>query len=59
MYREFFMRSPLLSLPLLALGIFLAVFTSVLVQVMRRSARQFDAQSRLPLDGDEEVGRDD
>ena len=49
----------LLSLPLLALGIFLAVFTSVLVQVMRRSARQFDAHSRLPLEGDEEARRDD
>ncbi len=55
MYREFFTRSPLLALPLVALVIFLAVFLGVLVSVLRRRAHHFDSASRMALDDGSEV----
>lgn len=58
MYREFFIRSPLLSLPLLALVLFVSVFVSVLIRVLRRPATQFDDAARLPLGNDQEDPRE-
>jgi cbb3-type cytochrome oxidase subunit 3 len=55
MYREFFSRSPLLALPLVALVIFLVVFVGVLVSVLRRRAHHFDDASRMALDDANEV----
>ncbi len=58
MYREFFMRSPLLSLPLVALVIFMGVFAAVLIRVFGRSAKQFDNDARMPLGNDQEDPRE-
>ena len=55
MYREFFCRSPLLALPLVALVIFLVVFAGVVFSVLRRRSHHFDASARLPLDEGTEV----
>lgn len=54
MYRDFFARSPLLALPMLALGIFLFVFVSVVVRALSsKNAERFALASRLPLESDD------
>jgi len=49
MAKTFFGQSPLLVLPLLALGIFAAVFLSIIVRTMRGDKSRFDAVAALPL----------
>jgi hypothetical protein len=58
MYRDFFIRSPLLSYPLVALVLFMAVFASVLFRVLRRPAKHFESDARLPLGNDQENPRE-
>jgi len=58
MYKEFFTRSPLLSFPLFALVLFVAVFVSVLFRVLRRPAKHFESDARLPLGNDQEDRRE-
>lgn len=58
MYKDFFIRSPLLTLPIIALVLFLTVFVSVLVRVLRRPAQQFDSEARMPLGNDQEDSRE-
>jgi cbb3-type cytochrome oxidase subunit 3 len=53
MYREFFIQSPVLGLPILSLLIFITVFAGIVVRTMRRRGSQFDEAASLPLnDGD-------
>jgi hypothetical protein len=42
--------SPLLSLPLLALALFGAVFLAVLVRLARQGAAHYDGHARTPLE---------
>ncbi len=58
MFREFFMRSPLLSLPLVALVLFMVVFAAILIRTLRRPPEHFDAEARLPLGNDQENPRE-
>jgi cbb3-type cytochrome oxidase subunit 3 len=56
MYKEFYSGHELLGFPLFALFFFLAVFTFVVVRVMRkRHAPHYDAIAHLPLADDLEV----
>lgn len=49
---DFFANSPLLALPVLALVLFILVFGSVIVRVVRAGARSYDEVARLPLEPD-------
>jgi len=50
---EYFENSPLLVLPIVALVIFMAVFTSVTVRALRQDRREIERLARLPLADDE------
>lgn len=51
MYHEYFSRSPLLALPLLALAIFIAVFAMIVVRAFSPRSRAVAAtMERFPLD---------
>lgn len=50
MYRDFFVNSPVLALPVLSLAIFIAVFAGIVVRVMRRRPEAYDGAAALPLD---------
>lgn len=53
MLRNLFEGVSLLSLPVAAMLLFLAIFLLVLVRVSRRGAKRgYDYMARLPLDGD-------
>ena len=49
---EYFAGSALMSWPLLALVIFIAVFAIAAVTLIRRGRAAFDEVSRLPLEDD-------
>jgi hypothetical protein len=55
MASEFFASSPVLLLPIIALGLFVVAFTVLTVRTMRRPRAEIDALAALPLDG-EEIG---
>lgn len=55
MYQEFFVKSPLLALPVAALVIFVLVFAGIVVSTLRRRSEPFDSLSRLPMDDEREV----
>ena len=57
MYQDFFVKSPLLALPVAALVIFIVVFVVRAVAAWRTRPAVADAMSRLPLDDSEEVHR--
>lgn len=54
MYRELMTHSTLLGLPLLALFLFIAVFTGIVVRTYRRRAAAYDDLASLPLGNDTE-----
>lgn len=54
---DYFRRSPMLILPLLALAIFMLVFFAVTLRTLLTKKRSFDALARLPLES-QETGRD-
>lgn len=57
MSSEFFARSPVLIFPVLALGLFFAVFVLISLRVALTQRDELDAASRLPLnDGDSRHG---
>ena len=56
MYPEFFVRSPLLALPIGALVLFLVSFGGVIVSALSRKRVSLDAAARMPLE-DGEVDR--
>lgn len=47
---DFFARSPVLIFPLVALCLFILVFTVVSLRVLLQDKDQLDRVSRLPLD---------
>lgn len=49
---DFFARSPVLIFPVIALAIFVAVFTVVSIRAFMRSTSELDALSQLPLEDD-------
>jgi hypothetical protein len=52
--REFFFKSPLLALPLVALGIFLTVFVVMFVRALLRPETASSRLAALPLESDED-----
>lgn len=55
MYHEFFAKSPLLALPILALVIFVAVFALIVLRTFGKKEREAaSAASLLPLEDDEQ-----
>jgi len=53
MYHDFFAKSPLLALPIIALILFVAVFAVVVLRTFSKREREVaDAASRLPLEDD-------
>jgi len=51
MFREFFQGGGLFILPLIAMGIFVAMFVVVVLRVGQRSRRaEYDRMASLPLD---------
>jgi len=54
---EFFARSPVLIFPVLALGLFFAVFVLISLRALLTQREEMDAAARLPLnDGDSHHG---
>ena len=47
---DFFMRSPVLLYPLVALGLFMTVFIAVSLRAFLGNAERFEALARLPLE---------
>ena len=54
MKSELLARSPMLLLPLVALILFIVVFTAMLIVTMRKRAPTYDPLARMPLDDDDE-----
>jgi hypothetical protein len=54
MYKALFAHSPLLVLPLLALGIFATVFMSILIATFLKKSVAFEPVSALPLAEDDQ-----
>jgi len=50
MYKEFFVHSPVLALPVIALGIFVVVFVMVVIRTMfRKKDQEEQLVASLPL----------
>jgi len=54
MLRDLVTRSPILSVPLFALFLFLTVFIGNLIRTYGRRASFYDDVARLPIDSDED-----
>jgi hypothetical protein len=54
MYKDLFVQSPLLVLPLVAMFLFLTVFVLVAIRATKSSRREMEAAARMPLGGDDE-----
>ena len=51
MWREFFSGGSLFSLPLIAMGIFIAIFLTVVLRVCQKSRqKEYQRMASLPLD---------
>jgi len=50
---DYFRRSPMLILPLVALALFMLVFFAVTLRTLLTKKRNFDALARLPLEAQE------
>lgn len=55
MAEEFFASSPVLALPVVAMLLFFAVFTLVVIRTMRTQSAAFDGRAALPLEEDTHV----
>lgn len=53
---DFFAKSPVLSMPLLALGLFVTAFLTVALRTALTDKRYIDSMSNLPLDDGERKG---
>jgi cbb3-type cytochrome oxidase subunit 3 len=54
MYRDLFVQSPLLVLPVVAMFLFLTVFVVIAIRATTASRREMDTAARLPLGDDHE-----
>ena len=52
MKSELLARSPLLILPLIALFLFIIVFTAMFIATMKKRAATYDPLARMPLEDD-------
>lgn len=52
MAHEFFVRSPYLLGPVIALALFIVIFGLVIVRVMARKPAELEALARMPLEAD-------
>lgn len=52
MFRQLLEHSPLLTFPLIALGLFLAVFIAVVVRTFAKRPEEYAATAALPLQDD-------
>jgi hypothetical protein len=50
MAMDFFAKSPVLTMPLLALGLFITAFLTVVMRTALADKRYIDSMSNLPLD---------
>lgn len=50
MYRDFFVHSPVLALPVLSLMIFIIVFAGIVVRTMRRKPAHYEGAAALPFE---------
>jgi hypothetical protein len=50
--------SPMLALPLIALVLFMVVFTAIFVTTMKKRATVLDALARIPLEDGEETTKE-
>lgn len=57
MYRDLLHKSPLLFLPLGALGLFLIVFATAVAWILTRDKKQIQSVASLPLDLDDSKER--
>ena len=57
MKSELLARSPLLLLPLVALFLFIVVFTAMFITTMRKRAPAYDPLARMPLEDDDDATR--
>ena len=55
---DFFARSPLLALPIVAMLLFMAVFTLAGVRAALTNRAQIERMARMPLEGEGEVRHD-
>ena len=53
MASEFFASSPVLWLPVIALGLFLLAFTILTIRAMRKPKSEIDRLAALPLEPEE------
>ena len=56
---QFFADSPVILYPILALLLFLVVFVSITVRVLRARREDLDALARIPFGDEEEAPRHD
>lgn len=54
MATDFFAKSPVLYLPMIALFLFMLVFVGIIVRTYWKRAAEFDELARMPLDEKEE-----
>ena len=54
MYKDLFVQSPLMMLPLAAMFLFLAVFVVVAIRAMTSARAEMEEAARLPLGDDHE-----
>ena len=52
MKSELLARSPMLMLPIIALFLFIVVFTAMFIATMKKRAHAYDPLARIPLDDD-------
>jgi len=52
MKQQLLLQSPLLTLPIIALGLFLAVYLAVLIRTYLRKPSAYDPIARRPLEDD-------
>jgi len=53
--RDFFQNNPTIAGPLVAIGIFVVIFTIATIRAMKADKSYIAHMSHLPLDGDSEV----
>ncbi|QQR88616.1 MAG: cbb3-type cytochrome c oxidase subunit 3 [Myxococcales bacterium] len=58
MAMEFFRKSPVLYLPMIALFLFMLVFVGIIIRTFWRRAADLDKLARMPLDEKEGVSHE-
>lgn len=56
MFKQLFSAGPLMAYPLVALGLFVTVFVTRVVAMMRQSKEEIDRLAQLPLTCDQQRG---